>query len=324
MHLGKFHDHTELQSWIVNFRTEVCSKAQNPPLALQWIKEIEAAKSLDDLITPKSIMGKDSLIVKNWIWWWRQHWKDAAISEHASERRSVSKSRKLKRTTDFSEGDKLLIWSTNTFDLLDPMMKLKDYRVVQYWIGERHHSGLWFTLGASIVIDKWSSIGQRFGRSVHLQVTRFLPSSDNYGTFQPRNSARRRKTRLSQTENVREIAYWTRSKKKTFRIQSEIIECVAVTKGKVQNSLTKRKTGECFQWKAHGSCSKGDSCSFLHTRASGNRETTAEEVVNARVSGLKPCVNNEQRASILFCTDGKRTDWREKLDMSRGQPCDWS
>ena len=34
---------------------------------------------------------------------------------------------------------------------------------------------------------------------------------------------------------------------------------------------------------------------FLHRRASGNRETTAEEVENARVSGLKPAVNNEQR-----------------------------
>ena len=28
-------------------------------LALQWIKEIEAAKSLDDLITPKSITAKN-------------------------------------------------------------------------------------------------------------------------------------------------------------------------------------------------------------------------------------------------------------------------
>ena len=29
--------------------------------------------------------------------------------------------------------------------------------------------------------------------------------------------------------------------------------------------------GECFQWKAHGQCSKGDSCSFSHdTMASGN------------------------------------------------------
>ena len=46
-------------SWIVNFRTEVCSKAKNPTRALQWIKEIEAAKSLDDVNTPKSTTGQD-------------------------------------------------------------------------------------------------------------------------------------------------------------------------------------------------------------------------------------------------------------------------
>ena len=33
MHQGRFPDHTEFQSWIVNFRTEVCSKAQNPTRA---------------------------------------------------------------------------------------------------------------------------------------------------------------------------------------------------------------------------------------------------------------------------------------------------
>ena len=54
MHLGKFPNHTEVQSWIVNVRAEVCSKAKNPTRALQWIKEVEA-----DLITPKSITGKD-------------------------------------------------------------------------------------------------------------------------------------------------------------------------------------------------------------------------------------------------------------------------
>ena len=59
VHLEKFPDHTEVQSWIVNFRTEVCSKAKNPTHALQWIKEIEAGKSLDDFITQKSITGKD-------------------------------------------------------------------------------------------------------------------------------------------------------------------------------------------------------------------------------------------------------------------------
>ena len=59
MHLGKFPNHTEIQSWIVNFRTQVCSKAKNPTCALQRIKEIEAVKLLDDLITPKSLTGQD-------------------------------------------------------------------------------------------------------------------------------------------------------------------------------------------------------------------------------------------------------------------------
>ena len=58
MHLGKFPDHTEFHSWIVNFRVEVCAREKNPTLALQWIKETEGATSLDDLITPKSITGK--------------------------------------------------------------------------------------------------------------------------------------------------------------------------------------------------------------------------------------------------------------------------
>ena len=34
MHLGEFSDHTEFQSWIVNFRTEVCSKVKNSTRAL--------------------------------------------------------------------------------------------------------------------------------------------------------------------------------------------------------------------------------------------------------------------------------------------------
>ena len=38
-----------------------------------------------------------------------------------------------------------------------------------------------------------------------------------------------------------------------------------------KKAYVQRKVGECFQWKAHGQCSKGDSCSFSHdTIASGN------------------------------------------------------
>ena len=67
----------------------------------------------------------------------------------------------------------------------------------------------------------------------------------------------------------------------------------------MENSFTKRKTGECFQLQSNGSCSKGDSCSFPHPHASGNRETSAEGAMNTGVSSLKPAVDNERRRKGL-------------------------
>ena len=40
MHLGKFTDHTKVQSWIVNIRTEVFSETKNPSRALQCHSKI--------------------------------------------------------------------------------------------------------------------------------------------------------------------------------------------------------------------------------------------------------------------------------------------
>ena len=120
-----------------------------------------------------------------------------------------------------------------------------------------------------------------------------------------------------------------------FGIQSEIAERAAVTEGKGQHFFTKRKTGECFQWKANGSCSKGESCSFLHSRASGNRETSAEGAKNTGVSSLKPAVDNERRrkgkeqASFSVPTgkgqtDDKRSKSLEARPATRAKiPCLW-
>ena len=52
-----------------------------------------------------------------------------------------------------------------------------------------------------------------------------------------------------------------------FRVRSEVVERGAVTKGqKGKKAYVERKVGECFQWKAHGQFSKGDSCSFSHDK----------------------------------------------------------
>ena len=96
----------------------------------------------------------------------------------------------------------------------------------------------------------------------------------------------------------------------------EITESGAVTKGNGQNSYTERKTGERFQRKTIGSCSRRDTCSFLHKHATGHRETMRKEVGDARRSHLEH--------SILFSTESEGTDCREKLKQSKGQSCDQS
>ena len=59
MHLGRFPDSMEIPSWKVNFKTEVCSKSADPHLTMHWIKEVEIAKSIDELMTSRSIVGRN-------------------------------------------------------------------------------------------------------------------------------------------------------------------------------------------------------------------------------------------------------------------------
>ena len=59
MHLGNVPDSTEFQSWKVNFKTGVCAKPANPHLTVHWIKEVEIAESIDQLMTSRSIVARN-------------------------------------------------------------------------------------------------------------------------------------------------------------------------------------------------------------------------------------------------------------------------
>ena len=58
MYLGKFPVPTEFQNWKVNSEQKFARKQKDPRLAMQQIKETEIAKSIDDFITPRSILGR--------------------------------------------------------------------------------------------------------------------------------------------------------------------------------------------------------------------------------------------------------------------------
>ena len=59
--LGNIPDSMEFQSWKVNFRTEVCPGTVDPEIPVLWIKEVEIAKSIDELMTSRSIVEHDFL-----------------------------------------------------------------------------------------------------------------------------------------------------------------------------------------------------------------------------------------------------------------------
>ena len=58
LNLGKLPVPMEFQGWKTNFRTESCLKTADPQVTMHWIKEVEIAKSIDELKTSRSIVGR--------------------------------------------------------------------------------------------------------------------------------------------------------------------------------------------------------------------------------------------------------------------------
>ena len=56
--LGQFLDSMEFQSWKLNFSTVVCLRTTDLQITILWIKEVEIAKSIDELVTSRSITGQ--------------------------------------------------------------------------------------------------------------------------------------------------------------------------------------------------------------------------------------------------------------------------
>ena len=62
LHLAKFPDFVEFQSWEATFKTAVCAKTANPQVTTSWSTEVEKAKSIDELKTSRSILGRTDFL----------------------------------------------------------------------------------------------------------------------------------------------------------------------------------------------------------------------------------------------------------------------
>ena len=94
MHVDKFRNSSTLQCWKTNFKIEVCSCSGFPTDTMLWIKEVEMAKSVNDLLTSPSIGG------------YRCPYFDMPGAKIASALKKIIS--KLKHGADFFEEDRLL------------------------------------------------------------------------------------------------------------------------------------------------------------------------------------------------------------------------
>ena len=67
LHLGTCPDCMDFQSWKVNFKTEVCTNSVLLQVTMQWIKEVEIAKSIDELMTSRSILERTDFTHNNML-----------------------------------------------------------------------------------------------------------------------------------------------------------------------------------------------------------------------------------------------------------------
>ena len=95
---------------------------------------------------------------------------------------------------------------------------------------------------------------------------------------------------------------------RNFKAWNDVVERGSVTKSQKENkAYVERKVGECFQWKAHGQCSKVDSCSFSHDHslACGNRDSCQRR----KGRSSSPASNPKEKQ-----TDGEKGDKEESSD----------
>ena len=170
----------EFQSCKVNFKTEVCSKSADPQVTMQLIKDVEIAKSIDELMTSRSTTGR--------IDFTDYHVLDAMIASalkkllincvHFWKRVSVEEQKCSKNTTDSHEGDNLHTWSMSIFEPQGLRSCTRSVWTVQCTLTQWRCSEFRRRMGSSSIVRKWDSYGNGPGRFIQGKITGFCSASD--------------------------------------------------------------------------------------------------------------------------------------------------
>ena len=183
----------------------------------------------------------------------------------------MSKSSELKNTTDSYEEDRLRKGSTSISVQPELVKQYKDSNLfatslqnddVQDFDVIWDHALLSVSEMPSDMILE-GLYKSKLQNSVQLQTVLALYDQE---------TARNKKPNYSQKKTAVKLHVGQMMITRNFRVWIDVVQRGSVTKNqKGKKASLRGKFGECFQWKAHGQCSKGDSFSSSHdTMASGN------------------------------------------------------
>ena len=117
-------------------------------------------------------------------------------------------------------------------------------------------------MGSSSIISKRHAFRSDPGRIVQVKISALRSALSDQETV--RNNGQTSHLRLKTSVKLH-IDQMMRTR--NFRVRSDVVERGSLTKSQEgKKAYVERKVEECSQWKAHGQCSKGDSCSLSHDR----------------------------------------------------------
>ena len=171
MHLGNFPWPQEVSELDFELPTRGLLESEEPYASVAVDQGNRRSQSLDDLISPNSITGNNFT-----------DYEELDLMTVAALKAVLPC-----RGAESSKRHPVSQRETNClFDLrtLSPHCVLwrdsGDIGFVQHETWERRHSGLWITLGASTIVDKWSSIGQtpKLRKLWHYTIETFWEEED--------------------------------------------------------------------------------------------------------------------------------------------------
>ena len=181
-----------------------------------------------------------------------QHWTESSIIPYSKER-SVWRNKKPKKSTVSFVEDRSLTWSTSTSGSLEPTILSR--------ITPTYFDSKWDGILLSMTKTPFDDILEGLYKLGIRESEKLKTVLELYNMEIHQKKAGPDYHRLK-TMVERSIEQNLRNKK--FEARNGNYERNAVVKNQGTKQRGQRTSGNCWQWKTNGQCSKGDNCSFRH------------------------------------------------------------